>query len=276
VGRKDCFVFKFGCLVCWGCKAEEAARAKDALTGFLLKPLEARDVDEDTIVLGGRGSDIKPEVQLSSQNPPTLERVPVAYALAQSVCLGSLEARVSHYIEKTRWIPESLAKTGHVNLSQRKVTQMIGELWVLRNEVNLHTDILDTPEFFWEYPDYEPLYISCREHLDINRRVEILNQRFEVLQDLFDVFQNELNTVNEDRLEWMVIVLLALEAFVMALRLYARCHKGLFSADTSGPHDKPMQILPILGPVGFVCYHAVIAPGKAVFVWLSQLASGFL
>jgi len=46
-----------------------------------------------------------------------------------------------------------------------------------RNSVNLHSDILDVPDFFWENSELEPLYAMTRSYLDLNKRVEILNRR---------------------------------------------------------------------------------------------------
>merc|ERR1712039_245417 len=86
-----------------------------------------------------------------------------------------------------------------------------------------------------DYSDYEALFESCKAHLDVDRRVSILNQRFEVLLDLFDFLEEELNHRQETRITWVIIVLCALEAFVMGLRLYARCmHGGWFAG--SSPH----------------------------------------
>lgn len=247
VGRKDCFVFSFGCLVCWSCTLDQAKCAKEYLQEVLLDPLPSHSLDEDSMLIAPRDGRT-PEVRLSSRDPPTFERVAVAYALAQSVRLGSLELRIDRAIARVRPIPQTMVDTGEVGLSHKEVTKMVGELFVLRNQVNLHTDILDTPEIFWEYEDYEPLYARCRQHLDVAKRVSILNQRFEVLQDLFDVLDFELHEREETRLTHVIIVLCAIEAFVMALRLYTRVYASGYGASDSGS----MAITPILGTVNYI------------------------
>lgn len=255
IGRKDCFVFNFGCLVCWGCSQAEADKAKAALRPFLVEPRQTADAEEDNVIIGAQ-RDVPAEVRLSSANPPIFERLALAYALAQSVRLQSLEERIDTRIRRTRTIPETLAKTGNVDLSSKGVTQLMGELFVLRNQVNLHTDLLDTPDIFWEYADYEPLYMEFRAHLEVDRRIAILNQRFEVLQDLFDVLEDELNERHGSRLAWVVILLCALEALVMGLRLYARLHvAGTPEPDggTAGDGNHSLAVLPILGPLGHAC-----------------------
>ncbi|CAE8609667.1 unnamed protein product, partial [Polarella glacialis] len=218
IGSKDCFVFGFGCLVCWGCWPSDVKAAKDALKPFLVKPVLPQDVVGDHLGISFKGGK-SPEVPLSSRDPSTFERVALAYALAQSVKLEVLENRIDRYIVQTRSIPHELAKTGHVRLSSKKVNKMIGGICVLRNQVNLETDILDTPNVFWDYEDYEPLYQTCRQNLDVDRRVAVVNQRFEVLQDLFDVLEGELNERNESRLMWIIIWLCALEAAFSAIKL---------------------------------------------------------
>eukprot|EP00971_Amphidinium_carterae_P209945 4164515-Amphidinium_carterae.1 len=132
---------------------------------------------------------------------------------------------------------------------------MVGQLFVVKNQVNLHTDILDTPDFFWDWPDHEPLYLAFRQHLDVDSRVSVVNQRVEVLEDLFDVLESELTRRNETRLEWVVIILCAFEAFVMALRLYTRLVVGtpsVFGSKFLGE----MLVHPFLGPAGFLASSA--------------------
>ena len=61
-----------------------------------------------------------------------------------------------------------------------------------RNEVNLHSDILDTPEWFWEADLHEPLYKKLCAYLDIPNRIEILNKRLDILRELLDVLNTQL------------------------------------------------------------------------------------
>lgn len=213
---KDCFVFCSGSLVCWGCSPAETQMARDTLRPVLIGALAQEFIETDHVLMG--------EVSLSGPEPPTFERLSLAYALAQSVCLGSLEKRIECSIASTRSIPETMAMFGHVTVSSKHVQMKVGEMFVLRNRMNLNSDILDTPEFFWDYEVYEQMYVKFREHLDVDQRVNVVNQRIEVMTDLFDVLENDLHHQDEGRIQWIIIILCALEAMVMAVRLFARFH----------------------------------------------------
>merc|ERR1711879_536579 len=96
---------------------------------------------------------------------------------------------------------------------------MGGQLLVLRCDVNLHTDILDTPVIFWDEEQFETKYLECREYLEIDKRVEILNQRLVVLKDMYDLLQNGLNVKHGNKLEWIIIILILVEVVLELLEL---------------------------------------------------------
>jgi len=77
--------------------------------------------------------------------------------------------------------------------------------------INLHSDILDTPEFFWKRPRYEPLYLMTVDFQDISVRQGILNHRLDIIQELYGILSNELNNKHSSRLEITIIVLIAIE-----------------------------------------------------------------
>ena len=68
----------------------------------------------------------------------------------------------------------------------------MGEIFIERNFINLHSEILDTPEFFWNYPELEPFYRRTAHYLDVTKRVEILNKRLNVVHELFEILSSEL------------------------------------------------------------------------------------
>mmetsp|Transcript_96636 Transcript_96636/g.277512 ORF Transcript_96636/g.277512 Transcript_96636/m.277512 type:complete len:441 (+) Transcript_96636:3-1325(+) len=245
---KDLFVFRFGAIVCWGFAMREKEIISEQLKFFSLRKLPDEEVDEDMmeyVVKRKEGEDEDEEeeseededpaavgaaairqdqIVLSTSNP--FERLAHAYAMAQSVRLGVFEFIVDRSIDKTRSIPETMALEGEVELDERELSKQIGGLLMLRCDVNLHTDILDTPDIFWDEERFEPHYVACREYLDIDKRVDILNQRLGVLKDLYDLLQNTLNVKHGNKLEWIIIILILVEVFLEVLELVHDTLKG--------------------------------------------------
>merc|ERR1712232_592589 len=121
---------------------------------------------------------------------------------------------------------ETMAETGEVEMDAREMSKQMGGLLVLRCDVNLHTDILDTPDIFWDEERFEPTYVESREYLEIDKRVEILNQRLGVLKDMYDLLQNGLNVKHGNKLEWIIIVLILVEVVLELLELIHDAWRG--------------------------------------------------
>ena len=128
----------------------------------------------------------------------------------------------------------------HNSISDRvAITKKIGQLFIMRINVNLVSNILDTPEIFWSEPALEPLYSAIRGYLEISQRVELLNQRVQVISDLLDMLKDHLNSSHGmcdlcfgvrvvpsllnnvlllgEQLEWIVIWLIAMEILVAVI-----------------------------------------------------------
>jgi uncharacterized Rmd1/YagE family protein len=214
----DIFLFPFGCLTVWG---SDEAREKlllnelkqfeiDSLTEVMSDPINFEyhenadkdhgktfiDEERNKIILSNRSEYIK---------------LSLSHALAQSVKLMVLECSVSKILEKTSPIQKELANTGSVSLSKKEISKQIGQLFSERYSINLHSDILDTPEFFWRRPSYEPLYLMTAEFQDISVRQGILNHRLDIIQELYNILSNELNYKHSARLEITIVVLIAIE-----------------------------------------------------------------
>jgi len=137
-----------------------------------------------------------------------------SHGLAQSAKLTVFEERIDSVIEETRRYPEYLAEHGKVKLTRKEIAKLKGRLFLHRMDINLHSDILDTPDFFWEHTELEPLYFKCRNYMEINKRVEILNQRLDVVHELFSMLSDELNQKHNAKLEWIIIWLILIEVVV--------------------------------------------------------------
>lgn len=218
----DVFFFPYGTMVCWGVGIEGE---KNLLAEIRQFEQESDQVEEDefTYVYGTHAKLEDDEITVPDQN--TLTKLAFSHGLAQSAKLGSFEQAIHKTVHITQQLPEVLAKKGRITLSRREIRRMMGRLFLVRSSINLHQELLDTPEFFWEHPDLEPYYAMVAHYLDRERRVNVLNQRLKILQELFDVLNTELNHQHSSRLEWTIIGLIVIEV-VLYLGEILKVFKG--------------------------------------------------
>lgn len=205
----DIFYFSYGVTVCWGLAPEQCLNYLSQIKEFEEHSLDEVESDEFTFMLGDVPKIIEDEITMP--NHGVLTRLAISHGIAQSVKLSTFENKIRRTFNHTKHIPEDLAKHGRIGLSRKEIRRKMGELFIERNSINLHADILDTPEFFWEYSELEPLYQMTANYLDVETRVEVLNHRLDVVRELFEMLGNELNHQHSSRLEWTIIFLIVIE-----------------------------------------------------------------
>lgn len=213
--RGDVFYFSYGAVVFWSFSSEEERQLLSDLREFEKDP-KSRTEDEFTYVYGDVLKIEEDEIILENKN--VLTKLAVSHGIAQSVKLNMFEDSIFKTYETTKWLPEELAIKGNISLSRKAISKKMGELFIERNTINLHTEILDIPEFFWEHPELETFYRRSAHYLDINKRVDVLNRRLNVIHELFEILRNELNHQYSARLEWTIIFLIVIEVVMGVLR----------------------------------------------------------
>lgn len=214
--QRDVFYFPYGVTVFWGVDIDTCQRELAAIKAFEENPLDEPETDQFTYARGETPKIVEDEILIP--NDDVLNRLAISHGLAQSVKLGTFENALKKIFDKTKKIPDDLAKYGSIPLSRKEIRRKMGELFIERNSINLHVDVLDTPEFFWEYSELEPMYTMAANYLDIETRVEVLNQRLDVVHELFEMLGNELNHQHSSRLEWTIICLIVIEVLLSLLR----------------------------------------------------------
>ncbi|PUU72414.1 hypothetical protein B9Z19DRAFT_1137699 [Tuber borchii] len=126
-------------------------------------------------------------------------------------------------------IPKKLALTGKLGMKQEEVVKMSGKLFKLPVDVNLSSNVLDVPEFFWDAePTLHTLYAAVREYLKIKQRILVLNERCRVYLDLMEILLDSFADSHMSRITWIIIILIVLLLFVTAAEVAIRF--GLLSA----------------------------------------------
>jgi len=142
----DVFFFPFGALVCWGLKEEAERQILGTLKLFELSRLEVIEEDVFYYTYGELAKIEDDEIVLPDRE--VLTKLAFSHGLAQSVKLGVFEQTIQKTIHLTRELPELLATQGNIKLSRKDIRRMMGRLFIDRSSINLHQELLDTPEFF--------------------------------------------------------------------------------------------------------------------------------
>lgn len=214
----DIFIFSYGCLVIWGLSRAEEKQLLEQLNPFSINPLPAIEIGRFIYKYGDQTEMATHErfnidiIMLESES--TQLKLAISYGLAQSIQLESYESAVQKTIEQNAHFPEQLAKQGRIHLSQKEISRRMGQIFLARSSINLNSEYLAAPEYFWEHPSMEDYYNMSEKFLDIQRRVSTLNQKLDVLHELFDMLSSQLQHRHANILESIIILLIAVEIVI--------------------------------------------------------------
>ena len=239
---RDAFLFPYGSTILWGFTSSQELKfledlqpcctpiqllsgdaaggsdADDELADSEFMLYELADDEKEVSVDRGESVALSNNVIRLSNGDDVFEKLAISFAFAQSAKLAVFEAALEATTEEIRPIPAQLAKRGRARLAVNEVARLTGRVFLERNAVNLYSNILDTPDFFWEAEEFEPLYRRVNRYLDIETRVSILNKRLDIVNDLLDSLSTQLEIRNSHRLEIIIIGLIALEIALEVLK----------------------------------------------------------
>lgn len=175
----EIFFFREGSVVLWNCSEEE--------TGNLLRELKVFEInsnDEDDIMAESESMLYKytdgQQAQLKSGNffiqsgdAGDLDRYTFSNAMMSSVKLGIWEAALERYVNNVAFLTKDLKSGKKIKWTRSAVLQKIGELFALKHMLNLRSDLLDTPDFYWERENLERLFLQTSNYFSIQRRTKV-------------------------------------------------------------------------------------------------------
>ncbi|SGZ53537.1 CIC11C00000003498 [Sungouiella intermedia] len=222
-GRKnDVFIFEYGVVIMWGYTVKEEQAFLDDMAKFESEKLSAEDIQVEEFnyyITTSYQPRIYNDFITLRDDSNYMLKLSISHALAQSVKISLFEELVDNTIEDTQDIPQQIAQTGKVEMTRDETMKSIGELFILRININLHGSVLDSPELMWAEPHLEPIYQATCGYLEINQRVELLNQRLEVISDLLQMLKDQLGHSQEENLEFIVVVLVCIEVLVSVVNI---------------------------------------------------------
>lgn len=140
-----------------------------------------------------------------------LEKYTFSNSLSASVKLGIWEASLNTYVDSMEFVTDDLKKGNKIKITRAEMLRKTGELFALRHLINLSSDLLDTPDFYWDREDLETLYSQSCTYFSIQKRTKVMNEKLNHCVELADLINSNLNDIHHVRLEWMIIILIMVE-----------------------------------------------------------------
>lgn len=209
--NSEVWLFDYGVLVGWDLSENDRQQLCFELTDLIEEPVTRTPIEHY-----GYGIELGQPFTIHHDflvipNQEELTRLALSHAFAQAAKLEFFEDKAIKVIEENAYISKDLAKTGKVSLSRRDLSKLRGVLFDTSSDITLHFNLLDTPEFFWDYPELESDYLKLAKYLDLQPRIEILNKKLENIQGLLDMLAGEQYHKHSAFLEWIIIILIAVD-----------------------------------------------------------------
>lgn len=220
------FIFKNGSVVFWGVKRHQVNQYLESIIPFSDKPIDFLVRDEFSYSLSDKTSIESHDyfevdcLTINSNSDSDDLRLSLSYGFSQSVKLQYFETVLENLIDKYTPIIHNLSKKGYIAVSHSQIRKIVAEILGAKSEMNLISNFVYHPKFFWQHPTFEEYYIMLEGFLDIPRRVNAFNHRLDTLNEIFDMLNNYLVNQQSHKLEIVIIILIALEVIFSLLNIH--------------------------------------------------------
>lgn len=170
------------------------------LAEILVSDIPKSTMRGDVIIISG-----------STDTERLLAKAAFSSGLARSTKLAALENSLDNHIESTKTFIDNLASGRELGIQGTKVLRLTGQLLQIRGQLNLYSELIETPDLYWEEPVLESLYTLISRKLDVAPRISILNKKLDYASESINILKSHLSEEHGIRLEWMIIILIMVE-----------------------------------------------------------------
>lgn len=198
---------------------EELARG---LEHHIIGPISPREMEAAQIVITPEEDDLissSGAIQLRSADHNRL--LLIGEALAVSVALAYDERRIAAAFERIEPIAANLMKRRLPPGPKSALLEQIGEALLIQKRLAGRVDLDEKPDVLWDHPELERFWAKLVDEYDLPARARAIERKLVVIRETADTITDLLSTRTSQRLEWLIIALIAIE---VALGLYNLFH----------------------------------------------------
>jgi required for meiotic nuclear division protein 1 len=208
--QKLVYIFKYG-IVCFLSYDEvEIISFIQAIMPYCRNPLEQQLSDEfDVEVDAHRNKFGYNKIEIEHAGTESLRLIMLH--VSQSVALDHFSQQTNLLLEETTHHTQQLERKGRLDLSGTALKKFIGRTLNLKNRIEAHLYIFDSPEETWEDENLNRLDIGLKKTFDLQARFKTIREGLEIVKENLDLFKDLLQYRNSIVLEWIIIILILVE-----------------------------------------------------------------
>lgn len=143
----------------------------------------------------------------------------ICFVIAKSVALERIEERIDVVFDEVEVLIANLGK-GSMELPDRDMARLASSILSFKFTSIAHIMVLDKPDITWDNPEADRLYLTMASLFELNQRYQEIKHKSETLLDMTDVFTSLSHARRSARLEWIIIILIAIEIVLYLLEMY--------------------------------------------------------
>ncbi|KAK0118055.1 hypothetical protein ONS95_012364 [Cadophora gregata] len=248
----EMFVFSYGVVVFWNFTERQEKDILADLTfsehetgvSLVIRPIEEDEYETEELHFEYSPLVERPRVfndMITLRSGDHMIKLTMSHAIAQSTKLSFFEEKMNQTMADAEHVPRHLALTGQLGMSRTEIVKILGRLFQSRVDVNLSSNILDVPNFFWNSePTLHPLYIALREYMEIAPRIKVLNERCRVFLELAEILSDSIADTKMTAITWIIIVLIIISIAVTVTEVGLR-----FGILSKGKEDRDRVTNPL-------------------------------
>ncbi|TCJ13732.1 RMD1 family protein [Flaviaesturariibacter flavus] len=214
------YVFKYGVLCFLNCDAATIGDILQRVRAGAKNPLEDPLIDDfivETDATENRISYHKIEVKRTDVEVLRL----VMLNVSQSVALDYFSEHAERLLTETNRHTRHLEHHGRLSITGRKLQRYIARTLMLRNNITENLYIFDSPPETWEDEELNRVDAGMKRNFDLQERFRYIAESLQIVKDNLDLFRDIMKYRHSNTLEWIVIILIAIEVLPFIWLLFS-------------------------------------------------------
>ncbi|MHA8106891.1 RMD1 family protein [Aquirufa sp. 5-AUSEE-100C1] len=203
------YILRYGVLTQLNLSEEKFSEIRKQILPACRNLVETSIQEDQLIETGVENKISHNKIQIKNSNTDVLRMV-MLY-ISQSVTLDYYAELTTKLLEDTNQHTQLLERKGKLSITGTNLKKYIGKTLLLKNLIAQNLYIFDSPEETWDNERLDKLHIELKRHLDLQDRARSVSEELGIVKENLELFKDILQYRNSIYLEWVVIILIAIE-----------------------------------------------------------------